>query len=156
MLRLKKRSEFLTAAKGVRLSRRGFVLQAVRRTPEDDKPARVGFTVTKKVGNAVVRNRVKRRLRELVRLHGPDHLTQGWDYVLIGKFGALHLPFEALIADFKGCTRDLARGKTDPPARRRRVKGGPDRGPRTSKAPGKPTDKDPKAGSKAQSAQKSH
>ena len=57
MLRLKKRSEFLAAARGVRLSRRGFVLQAIRRTPEDKDPARVGFTVTKKVGNAVIRNK---------------------------------------------------------------------------------------------------
>ena len=113
MLRLKKRSEFLAAAKGVRLSRRGFVLQAIRRMPEDENPARVGFTVTKKVGNAVIRNRVKRRLRELARLLGPEHLQSGWDYVLIGRYGALHLPFDSLCADFKGCTRDLAAGKTD-------------------------------------------
>ncbi|TLP47148.1 ribonuclease P protein component [Cohaesibacter sp. CAU 1516] len=151
MLRLKKRSEFLTAAKGVRLSRRGFVLQAVRRLPEDDKPARVGFTVTKKVGNAVVRNRVKRRLRELARLHGPDHLSNGWDYVLIGKLGGLHLPFEGMIADFKGCTRDLARGKTEP-QRKRRPKDGSDRGQKSNK----PTRPDPGAGPKEQSAQKSH
>lgn len=152
MLRLKKRSEFLTAAKGARLSRRGFVLQAVRRLPEDDKPARVGFTVTKKVGNAVVRNRVKRRLRELARLHGPDHLTHGWDYVLIGKLGALHLPFEAMIADFKGCSRDLARGKSDPPRHRNRPKGGPGRGQKTHK----PVAPDPGEGPKEQSVQKSH
>ena len=113
MLRLKKRSEFLAAARGVRLSRRGFVLQAIRRTPEDKVPARVGFTVTKKVGNAVIRNRVKRRLREVARLLGPEHLQSGWDYVLIGRQGALHLPFDSLCADFKGCVRDLAAGKTD-------------------------------------------
>ncbi|WP_319412213.1 ribonuclease P protein component [uncultured Cohaesibacter sp.] len=113
MLRLKKRSEFLAAARGVRLSRRGFVLQAIRRMPEDEKPARVGYTVTKKVGNAVIRNRVKRRLREMARLFGPEHLDAGWDYVLIGRYGALHLPFDSLCADFRGCARDLAAGKTD-------------------------------------------
>ncbi|SNY90456.1 ribonuclease P protein component [Cohaesibacter sp. ES.047] len=111
MLRLKKRSEFLTAAKGVRLSRRGFVLQVLRRKPEDDGPPRVGFTVTKKVGNAVVRNRVKRRLREIARLHGSDHMQSGWDYVLIGRIGALHLPFDAMVADFKGSLRDARAGK---------------------------------------------
>ncbi|WP_119306562.1 ribonuclease P protein component [Cohaesibacter haloalkalitolerans] len=113
MLRLKKRSEFLAAAKGGRLSRRGFVLQAIKRVPEDKDPARVGFTVTKKVGNAVIRNRVKRRLREVARLLGPEILQSGWDYVLIGRIGALHLPFDSLCADFKGCVRDLASGKTD-------------------------------------------
>ncbi|WP_245417962.1 ribonuclease P protein component [Cohaesibacter celericrescens] len=120
MLRLKKRSEFLTAARGARLSRRGFVLQAIRRSPEDLQPPRVGFTVTKKVGNAVVRNRVKRRLRELARLHGPNHLKSGWDYVLIGRFGALHLTFDAMVADFKGCVRDIMGGKTDGAYRKRR------------------------------------
>ena len=113
MLRLKKRSEFLTAAKGARLSRRGFVLQAVCREPADENPPRVGFTVTKKVGNAVVRNRVKRRLRELARLHGANHFSPGWDYVLIGRMGALHLPFDAMIADFIGCVRDIKAGKRD-------------------------------------------
>ena len=111
MLRLKKRSEFLTAAKGGRLSRRGFVLQACRRSPEDDNPPRVGFTVTKKVGNAVVRNRIKRRLRELVRLHGPEQMQPGWDYVLIGRTGALQLSFDAMTADFKGSLRDAKAGK---------------------------------------------
>ena len=113
MLRLKKRSEFLAVARGARLSRRGFVLQAIRREQRDEDPARIGFTVTKKVGNAVVRNRVKRRLRELARLHGPSHLKAGWDYVLIGRIGALHLPFDAMVADFIGCSRDLAAGKRD-------------------------------------------
>ncbi|WP_319533313.1 ribonuclease P protein component [uncultured Cohaesibacter sp.] len=123
MLRLKKRSEFLTAAKGGRLSRRGFVLQAYRRSPEDNAPPRVGFTVTKKVGNAVVRNRIKRRLRELARLHGPEHMQSGWDYVLIGRTGALHLPFDAMTADFRGSLRDAKAGKFLPdrkPGRDRR------------------------------------
>ena len=128
MLRLKKRSEFLTAARGARLSRRGFVLQAIRREPDDEHPARVGFTVTKKVGNAVVRNRIKRRLRELARLHGPEHLHNGWDYVLIGRSGALHLPFDAMVADFRGCVRDIMAGKRDAPYRGRRSK--PAKGPR--------------------------
>lgn len=109
MLRLKKRAEFLTAAKGVRIPRRGFVLQAVRRQPEDPGPARVGFTVTKKVGNAVVRNRIKRRLRELARLHGPNLMADGQDYVLIGRRAALYLDFDQLIADFRGAIGQAAK-----------------------------------------------
>lgn len=120
MLRLKRRSEFLAAARGLRTSRRGFVLQAIKRKNDNTAPARVGFTVTKKVGNAVVRNRIKRRLRELARLHGPEFFQPGWDYVLIGRRGALHLSFEAMIADFRGCARDAAAGKNDPPRKRHR------------------------------------
>jgi len=76
----------------------GFVLQARRRS--DDGPARVGFTVSKKVGNAVERNRVRRRLREVVRLAPRDAMRSGYDYVLIARRTALNLPFERLIEDF--------------------------------------------------------
>ena len=61
---------------------------------------RVGFTVSKKVGNAVERNRVRRRLREVVRLAPPAPMRPGHDYVLIGRRAALDLPFERLIEDF--------------------------------------------------------
>ncbi|MCV6546785.1 MAG: ribonuclease P protein component [Cohaesibacter sp.] len=118
MLRLKKRAEFLTAAKGVRIPRRGFVLQAICRKPDDPAPARVGFTVTKKVGNAVVRNRIKRRLRELARLHGPHIMMDGHDYVLIGRRAALHLDFDQMVADFRGAigqaAKQLPRGNQKP------------------------------------------
>ena len=61
---------------------------------------RVGFTVSKKVGNAAERNRVRRRLREVVRLSQRATLRAGYDYVLIGRRAALDLPFERLIEDF--------------------------------------------------------
>lgn len=86
---LKKRSEFLAAAKARRAPVAGFLLQARPRSP--DEPAtglRVGFTCSKKVGNAVTRNRAKRRLRALAREVLVRHGRDGWDYVLVGKPGA--------------------------------------------------------------------
>ena len=61
---------------------------------------RVGFTCSKKVGNAVERNRVRRRLREVVRLAPQKAMRRGYDYVLIGRRTALELPFERLVEDF--------------------------------------------------------
>jgi len=92
--RLKRRSDFRVAAGGVRASGRAFVLQARQRTEDD--AIRVGFTVSRQVGNAVERNRVRRRLREIVRLtiaDGAAHLRSGHDYVLIGRRAALAAPF---------------------------------------------------------------
>ena len=108
-LRLKKRKEFLfMAAKGRKAPVSGLVLQFFRR-PDSD-PARVGFTVTKKVGNAVVRNRVRRRLREVVRRVEADTPLNGLDLVLIGRGATRERPFDALVADFrkalKLCMRD--------------------------------------------------
>jgi ribonuclease P protein component len=70
-LRLKRRAEFLrVAAKGRKVATHGLVLQALTR--DDDQPARIGFTVTKKLGGAVVRNRARRRLKEAARLELAD------------------------------------------------------------------------------------
>lgn len=84
---LSKRAQFLAAARARRQGTGGFLLQA--RDRRDDDPAiGVGFTCSKKVGNAVARNRAKRRLREVARLLLPELGRPGWDYVLIGKAGA--------------------------------------------------------------------
>lgn len=64
----------------------GFLLQGHLRG--DDGPARIGYTCSKKVGNAVTRNRAKRRLREIARQVIPEHGRPGWDYVLIGRADA--------------------------------------------------------------------
>ena len=127
MDRLKKRAEFLAVARGARSARRGFVLQAAHRASgkavtdaSTDEPPRCGFTVTKKVGNSVVRNRIRRRLKEAVRLSPADAGERQVDYVLVGRVEALALPFGALQADLAGAFRQVnGRLKTGPEYRDR-------------------------------------
>jgi ribonuclease P protein component len=103
--RLRQRADFLAAAAGAKVPTAAFVLQARKRT--DSGPVRVGFTVSRKVGTAVERNRVRRRLREIVRLSAATGLSSGHDYVLIGRRAALSLPFEQITEDFKRALRRL-------------------------------------------------
>jgi ribonuclease P protein component len=105
MERLRQRADFIAAAGGRKVTTAAFVLQARER--DDGGPARVGFTVSKKVGNAVARNRVRRRLRAVVGLSASVSLRAGHDYVLIGRRGALSLPFERILDDFDGALRRL-------------------------------------------------
>jgi ribonuclease P protein component len=105
MQRLRQRADFLAAAGGAKAATAAFVLQALDR--RDGGPARVGFTVSRKVGSAVERNRVRRRLREIVRLSAADRLRSGHDYVLIGRRAALALPFERMREDFNKALRRL-------------------------------------------------
>ena len=98
--RLKRRAEFLrVASKGRRAPVHGLVLQALARA--DAAPARLGFTVTQKVGNAVIRNRTRRRLKEAARLLLRDHPVHGVDLVLIGRDATRARPFPELIDDFR-------------------------------------------------------
>jgi ribonuclease P protein component len=113
MERLRQRADFLAAATGAKVHVTGFVLQMRERN--DRRPPRVGFTVSKKVGNAVERNRVRRRLREVVRRSSPpDRLKTGCDYVLIGRRAAMTLPFERLAEDFKGALGRVGNMKAQP------------------------------------------
>jgi len=112
--RLKRRSDFRTAARGERASGRAFVLQA--RSRGDEGAVRVGFTVSRQVGNAVERNRVRRRLREMVRISPTPQLCPGYDYVLIGRRAALAVPFGEMMQELDAA---LARIHSPLPAKRR-------------------------------------
>lgn len=89
LLTLKNRPDFLKAAHAKRQSTAGFILQARKRDARDEgvdpQGIRIGFTCSKKVGNAVARNHAKRRLREIARAELPSGGVAGWDYVLIGR-----------------------------------------------------------------------
>jgi ribonuclease P protein component len=109
MERLKRRRDFLAAAAGAKVSTAGFVVQEHPRG--DDGPVRVGFTVSKKVGGAVERNRVRRRLREIVRLSAARNLNVGSDYVLVGRRAALEMSFSRLAEDFAGAVSRLDKAR---------------------------------------------
>ncbi len=98
---LKKRTDFLACNKGNYRGVKGFVLQA-RDRQDGTTDIRVGFTCSKKVGNAVARNRAKRRLREVARLTLPQMGRAGWDYVLIGKREVTATrDFQVMLSDMK-------------------------------------------------------
>jgi ribonuclease P protein component len=119
MQRLRHRADFLATAAAVKVSTKAFIVQM--RDRRDGEPARIGFTVSKKVGNAVERNRVRRRLREIVRHASEEAARPGHDYVLVGRRAGLSAPFGGLLEDFKSALRRLHAGRskaTEPELRR--------------------------------------
>lgn len=106
---IRHRADFLRAASAKRQGTAGFLLQARARGDGSDA-VRVGFTCSRKVGNAVARNRARRRLRALARAVLPALAQPGWDYVLVGRPGATaDRPFADLLADLDGALRQVHR-----------------------------------------------
>ncbi|MEA2941187.1 MAG: ribonuclease protein component [Bradyrhizobium sp.] len=107
MDRLRQRADFLAVANGPRMNSAGFVVQS--RARGDDGPVRIGFTVTKKVGTATERNRVRRRLRELVNRLDAISMRPHSDYVLVGRRAALTLDFATMLDDLRSALHRLDR-----------------------------------------------
>jgi ribonuclease P protein component len=93
--RLKSRPEFLRVREGERRKGRFFILEVLDRK-EPNEPPRAGFTVTKKQGNAVERNRMRRRMKEAVRLSAQFAMQPGHDYVIVAHREVLGAPFDEL------------------------------------------------------------
>ncbi len=92
--RLKKRAEFLAARQGEKRRGRYFMIEVRERG--DVLAPRVGFTVTRKTGNAVMRNRIRRRLKEAVRVHAAADMQPGRDYVIVARAETIGAPFALL------------------------------------------------------------
>jgi ribonuclease P protein component len=114
---MRKRADFLAANRGLRVARPGFVLLA---HPNGGLGKRFGVTVTKKIGNAVVRNRMKRRFRELLRAALPESGLADHDHVLIGREGGVERDFSKLRDELAAALARAAEGKGDPPRSRPR------------------------------------
>jgi len=118
---LTRRADFLAANRGLRVARPGFVL-LIR--PNAGEGQRFGITVTKKIGNAVVRNRMKRRFRALLREVLPAEGLPDTDHVLIGREGGVERDFSKMREELRMALSRARDGKGDAPRNRRPVKSG--------------------------------
>ncbi len=112
MDRLRQRADFIAVANGPRISGPAFVLQSRRR--DDDGPIRVGYTVTKKIGTATERNRIRRRLREAVKRTDRSSMMPNSDYVLVGRRAALSRDFAVMLGDLRSALDRIARRSLKP------------------------------------------
>jgi ribonuclease P protein component len=112
LVRLKTRADFLRVAAGrARAARPGLVLQAAPQPVggDEQKPLRVGYTASRRVGNAVARNRAKRRLRAAAAAVLPRFGSEGMDYVLIARADTGTRPYAELLGDLEGALRQVSR-----------------------------------------------
>ena len=105
MDRLRQRADFLAVANGARVNSAAFVLQGRRR--DDQGPVRLGFTVTRKNGTATERNRIRRRLREVVKRLDVISMRPHHDYVLVGRREALTRDFSIMVDDLSSALKRL-------------------------------------------------
>ncbi len=117
---LTKRADFLAANSGTRNARAGFVLLT---RPNGGQGIRYGITVTKKIGNAVVRNRMKRRFRELLRAALPVQGLADHDHVLIGRAGGVERDFHLMADELAKALERAREGRGDPAGGRRPRRG---------------------------------
>lgn len=96
---IKARADFLRVRGGAKWNTPGFLIEG--KPAREPGPPRFGFTATKKLGNAVVRNRIRRRLKEAVRKAQSHLAVAGYDYVVVARPPAMDLPFERLVQDFE-------------------------------------------------------
>jgi ribonuclease P protein component len=111
--RMTSRPQFLAAAKGVSEARGAVVVQRLDRQ-DGVTTVRLGFTATRKVGNAVIRNRAKRRLREAARAAAPLLAVPGSDYVFVARMGTADRPWDRLLDDVKSALTRLATPRPAP------------------------------------------
>jgi ribonuclease P protein component len=114
MDRLRRRVDFVAAARGPRAPGTAFTVQCRER--DDGGPPRVGLTVSRKVGTATERNRVRRRLRDAVKQAGPGAMRPNHDYVLVGRRAALSRDFQLLLDDLRQALCRLDRKAGPPPS----------------------------------------
>ena len=114
ILVLKKRKDFLRAAQGIRMVVSTVILQAARNLSADTTPFRIGYTASKKIGKAHVRNKAKRRLRAIVRDVFPSMALDNVDYVLISRFNTADCKFKDLKSDIKWALKKTNKMLSEP------------------------------------------
>jgi ribonuclease P protein component len=129
-VRLKRRAEFLAVRGGRRWSGPAFLIEAKARRAASgdvvsDPEARFGFTITKKLGGAVARNRIRRRLGHALREARLAITPLALDYVVVARAPALDRNYADLVADFRRALEDLKKAPTRPPPRKERQTSGP-------------------------------
>ena len=116
---IRKRSDFLAANRGMRNAKPGFVLLT---RPNDGQGKRYGITVTKKIGNAVVRNRMKRRFRELLWAALPEAGLADHDHILIGREGGVERDFAKMREELAAALARASKGEGDRARRPRHMR----------------------------------